>query len=388
MKILSRALLLTAATCLSASGLLAETRQVHVFSIDGSINDRAARRVAQAIAHAGRAKAECLLLELNTPGGELGATKAIVDHLARATVPVVAYVAPQGARAGSAGVFIAYASHVLAMAPGTRMGAAHPVVLGIGGTVPRWEDGRLPRGMGLSSEEILNLKLLEDTAAWVRLIAQARGRSADWIEASVRRSAVLTAEEAHQQGIADLLARDQADLFRQLEGREVVLAGTPATLRLAGAQVVRPRIIDVTGLLLNAWAVSGGLTALLMVVGFLAWALDTMGVLELSLAADRWLKRSLFLAVVTWGGLGLYAWTRARVVLALPVAAYGIATLVWWLGARQRPAAQPAPSFWEEEKLAAGEAWQCPACRRINPDFVPICSKCGKGNALKRDTPH
>lgn len=374
------AFLLAACALLGTSPMLAADRQVHVFQVEGSITDRTARRVIKAIAHAERTHAACLLLELNTPGGELGATRAIVGRLARAAVPVVTYVAPKGARASSAGVFIAYASHVLAMAPGTRIGAAHPVVLGVEGTAPRREDDRFSRRVGLSSEEILNLKLLEDTAAWVRLIAKARGRSADWIEASVRQSAVLTAEEARQRQVADLIAHDLTDLFQQLEGREVALAGTPATLRLAGAQVVRPRIIDVTGLLLNSWAVSGGLTALLIVVCFLAWGLDWMGVVEVPLAADRWLKRGLFLAVITWGGLGLYVWTSAWGALAALLTVYGIATLAW-LKSRKPRAATPALSFWEE-KLAKGEAWQCSSCRRINPDFVQICSKCNHPKTL------
>lgn len=368
------ALLLATTVLLSANALLAATRQVHVFSIDGSINDGVARKVAQAVAYAEKTKAECLLIELNTPGGELEATKAIVKCLTEAEIPVVTYVAPKGARADSAGVFIAYASHVLAMAPGTRIGAAHPVVMGFEPSAQRWEAGYLPRGSGLSSEEILNQKLLEDTVAWVKLLAQERARNVEWVETSVRKSAVLTADEALQQKVVDLLAADQADLLTKLEGRQVVVGGTPTVLRLAGVQVVQPRIRDVTGILLNLWGLAGGVTALLLLAFVGLRGLDTLGVLEVAPATDLWVKRAVFLAGVIWGGLWLYARTRLLGVLALPVVINGIAAFVW-LRTLHRPAVQPAKSFWDE-KLERGEAWTCPSCGRINPDFVRVCAKC------------
>ncbi|MEW6754037.1 MAG: NfeD family protein [Candidatus Latescibacterota bacterium] len=170
-----------------------------------------------------RAEAEgaaALLIEMDTPGGLLEATRGLVQSMLEARVPIVVYVAPPGARAGSAGVFITLAAHVAAMAPTTHIGAAHPVSL-----------------FGGAGDEVMKRKVENDTAAWARTLAQARGRNADWAEKSVRESASLPADEALAAHVVDLIAPDVTALLRATDGRTVRVGPDSLVLRTAGAHL-------------------------------------------------------------------------------------------------------------------------------------------------------
>jgi membrane-bound serine protease (ClpP class) len=174
-------------------------------TLDGSINPASRDLVLRAIAQAESGAAELLLIELDTPGGLEQSMRDIVTAELASEVPIVVFVAPSGARAASAGVFLTMAADVAAMAPGTNIGAAHPVNL-IGGDTA---DGEQNASID---------KAANDAAAFARSIAEQRGRNAEWAESAVLLSSALSAEEALKQGVIDLVAGDTADLLERLEG--------------------------------------------------------------------------------------------------------------------------------------------------------------------------
>jgi membrane-bound serine protease (ClpP class) len=186
--------------------------------VDGSINPAVADHVRDAIAHAAAAQAPALLLQLDTPGGLLTSMRAIVKDVLGAPVPVIVWVAPSGAGAGSAGVFITLAAHVAAMAPGTNIGAAHPITGG----------GEEPSGA-------LGEKIENFTATLSEAIAQQRGRNVQWAEKAVRESVSATAEEAAKLNVVDFIARDLAELVAKADGRKVEVGGQKRALALAKA---------------------------------------------------------------------------------------------------------------------------------------------------------
>lgn len=214
---------------------------------DDTINPVTAEYIVNGIERAARENAQCLVIKLDTPGGLLSATRLIVKKILTSSVPVVVYVAPGGSRAGSAGVFITYASHVAAMAPSTNIGAAHPVQMGW--EAPRksgeWKEMRKlieelrqekegekkdkepaqankeTSGAVEPDEDPMSSKILQDTAAFIRAIAKERNRNSDWAVASVTQSASITDKEALEKGVIEIIAKDEADLLGQLDGRRV-----------------------------------------------------------------------------------------------------------------------------------------------------------------------
>jgi membrane-bound serine protease (ClpP class) len=187
--------------------------------VEGSINPATASFVRDAIARASTEGAPALLIQLDTPGGLLPSMQAIVKDVLNAPVPVIVYIAPSGAGAGSAGVFITLAAHVAAMAPGTNIGAAHPV--GSGG-----EDIK-----GKLGEKVENF-----TASLGEAIARRRGRNVEWAAKAVRQSVSVTAEEAAKLGVVDFVAKDLAELVSRAEGRKIEVAGETRKLALAAVR--------------------------------------------------------------------------------------------------------------------------------------------------------
>jgi membrane-bound serine protease (ClpP class) len=183
--------------------------------IDGTINPAVAEYVREAITRARADGAAALVIQLDTPGGLLQSARAVVKDLLGAPLPIVVYVAPSGAGAASAGMFVTMAAHVAAMAPGTSIGAAHPV----GG---QGED--IPGAMGEKVESF--------TAAFSEAIARQRGRNVDWAVKAVRDSVSLTADEAAKNRVVDLVARDLDERVTRTKGRSVEIAGAPRTLDL------------------------------------------------------------------------------------------------------------------------------------------------------------
>jgi membrane-bound serine protease (ClpP class) len=204
--------------CLAPACLVAQ--KVIVIKIDGSINPVSADFIHNSLLKASNEKATCLLIHLNTPGGLLKSTRGIVSDLLESPVPVVVYVSPGGAQAGSAGVFITLAAHIAAMAPGTNIGAAHPVTL----------QGQL--------DTTMNEKITNDAAAFIRTIAEKRNRNGVWAEQTVRKSYSFTETEALNDSAIDLVAKNETDLLNQLDGRVVNLgSGNSSTLHTAAAQI-------------------------------------------------------------------------------------------------------------------------------------------------------
>ena len=185
--------------------------------VDGIINPLTASYVGRVLAYAEQQGAGLVVLTLDTPGGVETAMREVVQLLLESPVPVAVYVAPQGARATSAGLFILLASHISAMAPATHVGAAHPVALGV------------------ELDEAQATKILSDSAAFARGIAERRDRNADWAERAVRDNLSLTATEAQVEGVADVIADDLDTLLATLDGRSVVVGSQPTILSTSAA---------------------------------------------------------------------------------------------------------------------------------------------------------
>jgi membrane-bound serine protease (ClpP class) len=204
-------------------GLAGAAPKVGLIDVDGAIGPATVDYITRATQVSAEAGHTCLILRLDTPGGLLDSTKEIVQAFYGSRVPVVVYVAPSGANAGSAGCFITLAADVAVMAPATSIGAAHPVQLGGGGGEEKSSDA-----------ETMNKKLESYAVSTIEAIAERRGRNVEWARAAVRDSASITAEKALELHVIDLIAGDVPDLVRQLDGR--VVRGAP--LALAGAEVV------------------------------------------------------------------------------------------------------------------------------------------------------
>ncbi len=232
-------------------------------TVDGAISPITADYIEREVKRAGEMGADLLVLQLDTPGGLVTSTRQIVKVLYASKVPVVVHVAPPGARAASAGVFITMAAHVAAMAPGTNIGAAHPVNVGGGNPLspkkdtpekdtskgpakggedkdpePGTRNGEGEKGAPASDDEnVMAQKILNDTVSFARSIAEKQGRNADWAERAVRESVSVTEKEALELNVIDLIAEDMDELLEALEGRAVKISGEEIVLALAGASV-------------------------------------------------------------------------------------------------------------------------------------------------------
>src|SRR5881227_2933960 len=196
--------------------------KVSFINIDGAIGPATASYISRSIEEARAQNVQCLVIQLNTPGGLLYSTQKIVQSFLGSSVPVVVYVAPTGATATSAGCFITLAANVAAMAPATTIGAAHPVSI-----------GGFPSGGEEKQDETMKQKLENFSVSYIETIAGKRQRNIEWAKSAVKESASITADKALQLKVVDLIANDMPDLLRQLNGR--VIDGKP--LKTAGAEV-------------------------------------------------------------------------------------------------------------------------------------------------------
>ena len=218
-------------------------RFVAELSIKGPIGPAAAEYFGDAASRAEKAGADAIILRLDTPGGLSESMRRIISTILAAPVPVLCYVAPGGARAASAGTDILYACQVAAMAPATHLGAATPVALSGGTPMPSQKAAESVGASGPGTATAKPVggaetnKILNDAVAYVRSLAQLRGRNADWAEQAVRGAATLTAGEAVKTGVVDFIATDAGDLLRQSSGRQVRVGGRTVVLALADQPV-------------------------------------------------------------------------------------------------------------------------------------------------------
>ena len=220
------ALLMVFGTVFSACGVShaaedGKKNVVYLLSLQGTVNPGSADFFERAVDKAEKEGAHALLVELDTPGGLVSSLRSMIQRVFASRVPVIVYVAPQGAQSASAGALLTLSAHVAAMSPGTEIGAASPVGLGGGG----------------ESDDTMKKKAENDLAAFARSIAEKRGRNADWAERAVRESIASTAGEALKAGVIDLVADDRSELFRMLDGRTVETAAGSVTLDLKAAVI-------------------------------------------------------------------------------------------------------------------------------------------------------
>jgi membrane-bound serine protease (ClpP class) len=196
-----------------------EAQTVSSIRVDGMINPAVSDFIHRSLEKAQEANAECLIVHLNTPGGLLQSTREIVGDFLESDIPIIVYVSPGGAQAGSAGVFVTMAAHIAAMAPGTNIGAAHPVTL---------------QGQ---PDSIMGAKITNDAAAFIRTIAEKRNRNLVWAEEAVRTSVSITETEALSQNVIDVIAKNDRDLLEKLDGRQVTTVKGVETLHVKDAKI-------------------------------------------------------------------------------------------------------------------------------------------------------
>ena len=223
-----------------------------MLQISGPIGPATSDYVREGLRDAAAGGARLVIVEMDTPGGLDSSMRDIIKAILASPVPVATYVSPQGSRAASAGTYILYASHVAAMAPATNLGAATPIP--VGGTSPMPGGDRKPGDEDepgtagdqapaaeppASGADAASAKAINDAVAYIRSLAERRGRNADWAEQAVREAASLSAEQAAQSGVVDLVATDVDDLLRQIDGRTVEVRGEQLTLETGGITIER-----------------------------------------------------------------------------------------------------------------------------------------------------
>jgi membrane-bound serine protease (ClpP class) len=207
-------------------GYSEEKAPVFVAEVEGIINPATAKFIIESIDQAVKEGGQCLIIEMDTPGGLMDSMRNIVKKILTSPIPIIVYVGPSGARAASAGVFITMSANIAAMAPSTHIGAAHPVSLG---------EGKESKTM---SEKIVN-----DTVSYIKTIAKNRGRNVEWAENAVRKSVSITEDEALKLNVIDLISPDLQDLLAKIDGRVVKFDGVTRTLSTKGVQ---PRSIKMS----------------------------------------------------------------------------------------------------------------------------------------------
>jgi membrane-bound serine protease (ClpP class) len=223
---------------LFASGILGHAQEkapVSFIEVDGIINPATAKFIMDSIDQATQQNAQCLIIQLDTPGGLMESMRIIVKKILTANIPIIVYVAPSGARAASAGVFITLSAHIAVMAPGTHIGAAHPVTLGAEG----------------KESKTMTEKIVNDTVSYIKTTAKKRGRNVDWAEQAVRKSVSITDEEALKLKVIDFVSPDLQGLLTKIDGRIVKFNGVTRTLHTKGVQPQpiqmswRERLLDI-----------------------------------------------------------------------------------------------------------------------------------------------
>src|SRR5262245_46704663 len=226
----------------------APERSILLLDIKGAIGFVSSEQLTKALHRARASGAQALVVRIDTPGGLLSSTREMIHAILASPVPVVMYVAPNGSRAASAGTYLMYASHVAAMAPSTHLGAATPISLSPGGfpgappqqPPPQQKPSEIEKDKqpAPDSTSAMEKKAINDAVAYIRSLAELRGRNADWAEKAVREAATLTASAALKERVTDLIAKDVEDLLEQIDGRKVATPSGEVVLETKGRSVV------------------------------------------------------------------------------------------------------------------------------------------------------
>jgi membrane-bound serine protease (ClpP class) len=254
--------------------MAAGARQVTLLDVKGAISPAMADYVHRGLADAQQQHRAAVILRIDTPGGLSLSMRDIIHDILASSIPVIGYVAPSGARAASAGTYIMYATHIAAMAPATNLGAATPVQIGglptptspTPAPAPAGKSGKQAEPKGQQSGSAEQRKVLNDAIAYIRGLADMRGRNADWAESAVRNAASLTSTEALKMHVIDLIADNVPDLLKKCDGRRVRLATGMVTVHTAGATVITVEPGWRTKLL--AVITDPNIAYLLMLIGF------------------------------------------------------------------------------------------------------------------------
>jgi membrane-bound serine protease (ClpP class) len=292
--------------------------RIDIIKIDGAINPVVTDFIHDAIESANTENAECLIIQLNTPGGLLKSTRIIVSDFLSSRIPIVIYVYPSGAQAASAGVFITIAANIAAMAPGTNIGAAHPIMMSEGSQSNQKD-----------SVDIMMEKATNDAAAFIRSIAEKRNRNIEWAEKAVRQSLSLSETEAVKENIADFVAKNLDSLLTKLNGRKVETADGYKIINTKNAELnfveMNPvqKILDIIS--------DPNIAYILMMIGIYGLIFELsnpgsilpgiVGVISLVLAFY-----SLHTLPINYAGLGLIIFAVVLFIAEIKVVSHGLLT--------------------------------------------------------------
>lgn len=301
--------------CTATPKAFGAAEKVSLIKIDGAIGPATASYISRSIAEASAQNAQCLVIQLNTPGGLLDSTQTIVQSFLGSTVPVVVYVAPTGSTATSAGCFITVAASVAAMAPATTIGAAHPVTL-----------GGNPTGGEEKVDETMKKKLENFSVSYMEAIAARRHRNVEWAKSSVRESASISAEKALELKVIDLIAVDLPDLLKQLNGRVV----DGKTLKTAGVEIAEIQMSASERIFQKLWRPEVMFILMLIAIYGIIGEMTTPGAILPGVVGAVALILALYLAAilpVNVTGLALIALALMLFIFDLYAPTHGVLTV-------------------------------------------------------------
>ncbi len=301
--------------------------KAYLVELDGPIGVVSQELIVRSIDNAEVDGASMIILQMNTPGGLDHSMREIIKAILDSQVPVITYVSPQGSRAASAGTYILYASHVAAMAPATNLGAATPVTIGGLPQPPTDPDQPVDKEKSGDGKTTMERKIINDAAAYIKGLAKLRKRNEDWAERAVREAASLTADEALELNVIDLVAEDLTSLLKQLDGKEIIVKGRNITLD-SGALIIERIIPDWRSNIL-AVITNPNVAYMLMLLGIFGLILEfsnpgiilpgVVGIISLLLALY-----ALQVLPINYAGLALLAVGLAFIVSELFVTSGGI----------------------------------------------------------------